>query len=405
MGEWTEEGRRFRALGHALDSHIDALNHPANNPPTPRREAHNSKKRQRAERLAIVRAALFALADAWDADSIPASLAMLDSRKHVELLHDEQSYPFPIVTKYDLRDLAHALDSAARGPIEALIAEIEAGYDAPRSLSDPGERASVFAAMQAAINGEDVRGRVTVARLRKSVTFEGFRVAQAMDLRTPDEWARARADLFALIDGYAPEGIDLAARLRIRERDLIARRVVPDFVPTPGWLAHRLVTLAEIVAGHVVLEPSAGAGAICEAVALTGAYLQVIERAEPLREILTEKGFAPIGRDFFEYRTLGLAVPDRIVMNPPFTGGEWMRHVREAVEVVADGGRVVTVIPRLASLFGKGATAEFEAFRQFVIRYYYDVMPVPGEPFADSGYNVSASILVIDKIEKGAGEE
>jgi hypothetical protein len=95
------------------------------------------------------------------------------------------------------------------------------------------------------------------------------------------------------------------AQLETLERNLIGGKL-PGFFPTPSPLAKRLVDLADIRAGHRVLEPSAGSGHIAQELRGTGLTitLHVIERQHRLRELLELKGLKSWARTFSNTKTL-----------------------------------------------------------------------------------------------------
>lgn len=128
-------------------------------------------------------------------------------------------------------------------------------------------------------------------------------------------------------------------------REVAASGMLPDqrahqYYPTPRELAERVVAAAEIEPHHTVLEPSAGQGAIAELLPISATLLEI---SDLHCEILRAKGRDPIRADFLRWSP-GRRF-DRIVMNPPFAGGAWDRHLEHAAELVAAGGRIVAVLP------------------------------------------------------------
>ena len=120
----------------------------------------------------------------------------------------------------------------------------------------------------------------------------------------------------------------------------------PQLFPTPADIARQMVALAEIQPGDRVLEPSAGTGAILDAVARhapkCGAVLAVeinlrlaarLREAHPLTVVYTA--------DFLDWQPD--APLDRIVMNPPFELGADIAHIEHARRLLAPGGRVVAI--------------------------------------------------------------
>ena len=123
---------------------------------------------------------------------------------------------------------------------------------------------------------------------------------------------------------------------------------------TPNALADRLVRLADIRPGHRVLEPSAGNGSILRAIYRTGVsplYIFAVEIDTQLSAKLTDcQVGAPFGcttvvhfGDVADGEVDKLPQFDRVVMNPPFTGQQDIKHVQLAYECLAPGGLLVAV--------------------------------------------------------------
>lgn len=146
-------------------------------------------------------------------------------------------------------------------------------------------------------------------------------------------------------------------------REIVASGCVPDqrahqFYPTPRSLAERVVALAEIGPDDVVLEPSAGTGAIAELLpkgaASTGRERTLCIEASALHvAVLRAKGLAAKQADFITWAQLAheLGVHfDRVVMNPPFDRGQWVEHVKHAARMLSPrrGARLVAILPASA---------------------------------------------------------
>lgn len=129
-------------------------------------------------------------------------------------------------------------------------------------------------------------------------------------------------------------------RARVAE---LAERRIPGFFPTPRALARLVVERAEIAAGHRVLEPSAGAGHLVDAIraAAPAAALTLVEFSQCLRAHLIGRGLSLAGDDFLAFEGGPF---DRVVMNPPFEGGQDVEHVRHAFGLLAPGGRLVAIM-------------------------------------------------------------
>jgi len=129
---------------------------------------------------------------------------------------------------------------------------------------------------------------------------------------------------------------------------------VPGFFPTPPALAAKVIEAAEIPvspsADFFVLEPSAGIGSLCDAVAQDCPALKeridAVETWGPAADVIELKGFGHVFRDDFlsiNPDRFG-QLYDRIVMNPPFESLADIEHVRHAYKFLKPGGRLVAVM-------------------------------------------------------------
>lgn len=156
---------------------------------------------------------------------------------------------------------------------------------------------------------------------------------------------------------------------------------------TPEALAVRVVALAN-VQGQVVLEPSAGRGALAD-VCMTQGALSVscfelnAEHANELRR----KRYAVIEGDFLDYSPAKDALYQRIVMNPPFTKNQDIAHVRHALKWLKPGGILVAIM--LKNQTRKG-------FTQLVAEHDPEIEELERGVFKESGTDVPTLILKIE---------
>lgn len=173
-----------------------------------------------------------------------------------------------------------------------------------------------------------------------------------------------------------------------------ARQASQHF-PTPPAVVARLLDLAAVEPDMVVLEPSAGRGAIAYPLAAAGALVDCYELGEDnYRHLLDHRpDDAPhIGVTQADF----LAVPpnpiyDRVVMNPPFTKGADVQHVRHALRFLKPGGRLAAVMS-WGVTYGGGETARFRAL---VEQRGGTVEAVPQGAFAESGTDVDTILVTI----------
>jgi len=119
-----------------------------------------------------------------------------------------------------------------------------------------------------------------------------------------------------------------------------------QFYPTPAEMADVAVEMAEIEPNHSCLEPSAGQGGLADKMPKSTTCIEV----SPLHcAVLKAKGYQTECADFLQWgygRTF-----DRIVMNPPFSDGRGVDHVKHAASMLSIGGKLVAIL--LASNKGK----------------------------------------------------
>jgi phospholipid N-methyltransferase len=160
--------------------------------------------------------------------------------------------------------------------------------------------------------------------------------------------------------------------------------------PTPPDLAARMVEAADIQNGDRVLEPSAGTGNIARAV-FTAAPVHVVA-VEINRDVLNafEAQYHSWNNSRIETHCAdflacndNLGKFDRILMNPPFSDGADVKHIRHALTFLKPGGRLVAICangPRQReALMGLGTWED-----------------LPAGTFKASGTGVNAAMLIVN---------
>ncbi|MBN8609157.1 MAG: SAM-dependent methyltransferase [Deltaproteobacteria bacterium] len=197
----------------------------------------------------------------------------------------------------------------------------------------------------------DVLGRAEV--LGDRVVLQGS-LDRKLYTRTNDvlealggTWSRkARAHLFSP-DIDVATLIDLAITTGVitTSKDL-------GFFPTPPPVAERLVDELRVEPGDLVLEPSAGDGALVRPLLAAGAVVVAVERDAKRRQQLidlaaVEPRLTVSGAD--DFMCVELAQPVACVaLNPPFLKsglGDHLDHVRHAYSMLRPGGRLGAIMP------------------------------------------------------------
>ncbi len=163
--------------------------------------------------------------------------------------------------------------------------------------------------------------------------------------------------------------------VKVAERELIGLNL-PSFFPTPRPVIERMLVWADVEPSHRVLEPSCGKGDIVDALkeAYPNLQLVAIEHNHVLADILSAKGHTVEFGDFLQHA----GEYDRIVMNPPFEGGQDMTHIQHAYSLLAPRGRLVSVISEGA--FGRHYQRNVE-FGEWLDQIGADIEHLPEEAF------------------------
>jgi predicted RNA methylase len=172
-----------------------------------------------------------------------------------------------------------------------------------------------------------------------------------------------------------------------------------QFFATPVALADQLVQAAEFCFPYCppasVLEPSAGQGALVQAVHRKWPNV-VVDCCELMPENRTEllniKGCRIIAEDFL------LAYVkqkyDLVLANPPFKAHADIHHVQKMWECVAPGGALISI----TSNHWKFASHKVdEEFRQWIEQVDAEVTNIEPGSFKESGTAIAANFLVIRK--------
>jgi type I restriction-modification system DNA methylase subunit len=179
--------------------------------------------------------------------------------------------------------------------------------------------------------------------------------------------------------------------------EVIDRKKTFQFFPTPPTLCAQMVEMLNVSNDTTILEPSAGSGAILTAVYaalpqhknVTAIELDVLHECEllPFQQL---HGTVLVWDNFLKC----VNKADRIVMNPPFTKGQDITHVRHAYECLNADGRIIAITSP-GWLFRQDKA--HKEFRQWFESLDAMSEPLEGGSFASSGTMVNALLLWIDK--------
>ena len=153
-----------------------------------------------------------------------------------------------------------------------------------------------------------------------------------------------------------------------------------QYYPSPAQVADELAAHIPGRGAPKILEPSCGCGRVLDAIrrvskdAIVFGYEVHTGRAQACRD----RGHSVLARNFLDVP----ATPefDLVLMNPPFCGRHYLKHIRHAVEFLKPGGKVVSVLPASAH-YDHGDLPQGGRWRD-----------LPVGSFAESGTNIPTGI-------------
>lgn len=152
---------------------------------------------------------------------------------------------------------------------------------------------------------------------------------------------------------------------------------------TPDEVAAEVVLLAD-VSGRTVLEPSAGDGSLVKQCLFYGAEsVHCVELEPSCKDSLLrlskpkQRVTVDIG-DFMEFQSSIRYA--RVVMNPPFTKGQYHKHIRKALSFLNPGGYLFAIVPDNGCKYIEEMGAE--TLRRFT-----------NKEFKESGTDVSTRLI------------
>lgn len=156
-----------------------------------------------------------------------------------------------------------------------------------------------------------------------------------------------------------------------------------QYYPTPADVVRRvLADMTYRLPGQRVLEPSCGCGRLLDALRAAGAEVVGCE-VDPVRAATCEaKGHRVMRMNFLE--TVPTPSFDRVVMNPPFYGRHYAKHVRHALGFLKPGGTLTAILP---------VSARYDHGELDDLRPHWDDLPVGS--FSESGTNINTTVATI----------
>lgn len=152
-----------------------------------------------------------------------------------------------------------------------------------------------------------------------------------------------------------------------------------QYYPTPTEVVERVLADLYGLKGAKVLEPSCGCGRFLDGLRARGAEVFGIEYDASRAAQARAKGHPVLAANFLE------VVPtrdyDRVVMNPPFYGKHYAKHVNHALRFLKPGGTLTAILP---------ATARYD---HGLLDGRWSDLPVGS--FSASGTNINTTVLTV----------
>lgn len=202
------------------------------------------------------------------------------------------------------------------------------------------------------------------------------------------KWNRnARAHVFPTDAAVAVANALRAGAVANRQQEL-------QMFETPEPLAERMADLAGVGAGNLVLEPSAGLGRLVRPLLARKARVVAVDidasHVEALRSL--DVAGAHLS-DFMHWAKQQGPVFRAAVMNPPFRRNQDIRHVFQAWQLLAPGGRLVAIVSEHGFV---GGEMEAVGFRHWLQSIDATVEQLPPDTFKASGTRVNARLILAE---------
>lgn len=388
--------QRFDNIAAKIEAEITRLERSGEGQnPTRKRNEQRAYSLRQAARLITTRSALTALAVAMRSDTVPDELARITTRRQIEMLiqrcvdgtgADERyvhvtmpargAYLDNVINLVDTFGTKVTKDQVNTLRVLILRMKHEKGAGTYHALKGAREVEAMTAIIKAA---GDTYPAKTLKASHADVT-----ALEKAGIGTDIVFQRARKALVAIMSPENPTVVR-ARKIDGLMRDLLTASI-PGYFPTPATVVQQMIDRADLRIGMTCLEPSAGSGAIADAMRDSGMTVTVIERSSTLVDILGMKGYTVAGRDILQHA----GEYDRVLMNPPFENGQDMDHIQHCYGLLKPGGRLVAII-------GAGAFSNMSkravAFRAWFDACGWSRTALPSGTFRASGTDVASWLI------------
>lgn len=229
-----------------------------------------------------------------------------------------------------------------------------------------------------------------------------FVVVRALENLNDDEYDKIKP-LIEVLGGHWREkagGFCFACELLKRDAEAEWKEHM-QFFPTPKAAAKRVIEQSGIenFKGELhILEPSAGTGSLLEAIERKinkNGNVVCIEPDETNAGELSSKGYAPEKITFEEYYENNREVRfTHVIMNPPFSLGRDINHVKMAFDLLENGGTLVAIISENTLYYKNDANREFVSWLESINA---SIENIPFGTFIESGTAIDTVMIRIEK--------
>jgi type I restriction-modification system DNA methylase subunit len=169
-----------------------------------------------------------------------------------------------------------------------------------------------------------------------------------------------------------------------------------QFFATPSDIAAQLVEMAELELYDLILEPSAGQGAIIREIQKQSTEAVHYCELMPLNRTIIERDFTNVVylTDNFLKLSRSKALFHKIIANPPFSDNQDIKHIECMFDCLAPGGKIVSIASKHWQFASDNKS---KMFRSWLKSLYANITELPSGTFKESGTNIPTCIIEIEK--------
>lgn len=172
-----------------------------------------------------------------------------------------------------------------------------------------------------------------------------------------------------------------------------------QFFGTPDSLANEMVRFANIEEYDLLLEPSAGQGALIKAIHRVKPnhlvhYCELMELNRTFLDRLPNVQYITDNFLKLSHCKTTTGIFDKIIANPPFSKNQDVEHIRQMWNCLKPGGRIVSIASKH---WQYGSNKKEVSFKQWLNDMDADVYDVEAGTFKESGTNISTCMIILDK--------